>query len=93
MYIQFMQNKRQFLSFILLTLLLFQKLFPKHPFVQALYDFIALLMLGLVAWLAWRHAAMWQIILAIALFFIALVIAGMNRDRLTTIKGKFSRKN
>ncbi|HEX8182521.1 MAG TPA: PGPGW domain-containing protein [Candidatus Saccharimonadales bacterium] len=63
-----------------------EKLFPKNPHVQALYDFITVALLALVAWLAWRHAALWQISLATALFFIALLIAGMNRDRITRIK-------
>ncbi len=68
-----------------------QRLFPKHPFVQAAYDLLALLLLGIVAWLAWQHAAIWQLSLAIALFCITLVIAGMNRDRLVRLKQNVKR--
>ncbi len=69
-----------------------EKLFPKHPYVQAMYDLIALILFAIVAWLSWHHAAVWQISLAIALFCIAVVIAGMNRDRFTAAKRKFFRK-
>jgi hypothetical protein len=68
-----------------------QKLFPKHPFAQALYDLLALLLLGLVAFLAYHHAVIWQISLATVLFFVALLIAGMNRDRYTRLRQKVSR--
>ena len=69
-----------------------QKLFPKHPYVQAGYDFLCVALLALVAWLALRHAAIWQISLAAALFAIAVLIAGMNRDRYSTVKQKISGK-
>ena len=65
-----------------------QRLFPKHPFIQAAYDLLALILLGLVTYLVLHHAAIWQISLAIALFCIALVIAGMNRDRITWFRRK-----
>jgi hypothetical protein len=63
-------------------------LFPNNRFVEWLYDILVVLLLVLVAALAWRHAAWWQISLSIALFFIALFIASMNRDRLKRIRGK-----
>lgn len=68
-----------------------KRLFPAHPFVQAAYDLVCLLMLILVASLALRHSAIWQISLAIALFCISLLIAGMNRDRYTALKDRYSR--
>lgn len=61
-------------------------LFPNNKFVEFLYDLIVVLLLILVGVLAWHHAAIWQISLAILLFFIALFIAAMNRDRLQRIK-------
>lgn len=67
-----------------------QKLFPKHPVAQAFYDLIIVVILILVAWLVWRHAAIWQISLAIGLFFIALLIAGINRDRYASLKNKIT---
>ncbi|HSH55691.1 MAG TPA: PGPGW domain-containing protein [Candidatus Limnocylindrales bacterium] len=63
-----------------------EKLFPNNPTVQWLYDAVVGMLLVLVAVLAWRHAAIWQITLASFLFFIALLIAGLNRDRATRLK-------
>ena len=68
-----------------------QKLFPQHPWVQAGYDVLVLVLLGVVAWLGFRHAAIWQISLAVALFCIAVVIATMNRDRGPRIKRKLTK--
>lgn len=64
-------------------------LFPDNWFVELLYDLAVAVMLVVVAILASRHAAIWQISLSIALFFIALFIASMNRDRLI----RFRRRN
>ncbi len=61
-------------------------LFPANRLVQALYDLIVVLLLILVAVFGWRHAAIWQVSLAIALFFIALLIASLNRERATRLK-------
>lgn len=72
---------------------LVKKLFPDTPVVQWLYDALVILLLALVAALAWRYAAIWQISLAICLFFLALLVAGMNRDRATQIKAKLRRKS
>lgn len=63
-------------------------LFPDHPFVQILYDIAVVIILVLVGGLIWRHAAVWQVSLGIALFFIAVLVAGMNRDRFTRLRGK-----
>lgn len=60
--------------------------FPDNPLVQWLYDILVLALLALVAALAYRHAAIWQISLAIALFFIALAVAALNRDRMSRLK-------
>lgn len=63
-------------------------IFPVNPVVQWLYDIIVVLLWIVVALLAWRHAAIWQISLAIALFFAALAIALLNRDRLNRLRRK-----
>lgn len=67
-------------------------LFPNNPYVQWLYDIIVVLLLALVTVLAYRHAAVWQIGLAVSLFLIALLIALLNRDRLERLKRR-RRKN
>jgi ABC-type multidrug transport system fused ATPase/permease subunit len=63
-------------------------LFPNNKFVEFLYDLLVAVLFVLVGFLAWQHAAIWQISLAIALFFIALFIALMNRDRLNRLKAR-----
>jgi len=63
-------------------------LFPANPYVQWLYDLVVVLLWILVVVLAWHHAAIWQISLAIFLFFIGLAIALLNRDRLTRLRRK-----
>lgn len=63
-----------------------QVLFPANRFVQVMYDIVVVLLLALVGVLAWRHAALWQISLAVGLFFVSLLIAGLNRDRATSLK-------
>ena len=70
-----------------------QYLFPDNKWVQAAYDIAVVLLLGIVAVLAWRHAAIWQISLATALFFIALLIAGLNRDRATRLKERLKKQS
>jgi hypothetical protein len=65
---------------------LVQMLFPDRPHIQLLYDIGVVGLLGVVAALAWQHAALWQISLAILLFFLALLIAGLNRDRAVRLK-------
>jgi len=63
-------------------------LFPEHIIFQWLYDVIVVLLFVLVAVLEWRHAAIWQISLGIGLFFFALFIAAMNRDRFNRLKNR-----
>lgn len=65
-----------------------QFLFPPSPIVQWLYDTIVVLLLVAVGVLGWRHAAIWQVSLGIALFFVALFIAALNRDRWNRLKQK-----
>lgn len=65
-----------------------EKLFPNNRTIQILYDIVVVLILILVGVLAWRHAALWQITLASILFFLALLIAGLNRDRASRLKKK-----
>jgi hypothetical protein len=67
---------------------LVQTLFPNNPVVQILYDILVVLLLILVGVLGWQHAAIWQISLAIALYFIALFIASMNRQRLERFRSR-----
>lgn len=67
-------------------------LFPDLPHIQLLYDIVVVLLLGLVAVLAWMHAAVWQISLAAFLFLLAVLIAGLNRDRAARLKNSFSRR-
>ncbi len=66
-------------------------LFPKVPWIEWVYDGIALLLLCLTFWLGIRHASIWQVGLAVTTFFIALFIALVNRDRLQRIRGNHKR--
>lgn len=61
-------------------------LFPPNPLIQWLYDILVIVLLVLAGWLGERHAAVWQISLAVALFFIAVFLALMNRDRLKALQ-------
>ena len=63
-------------------------LFPANRLVQLLYDAATIGLLALVAVLVWSHSKVWQVSLAIGLFFFALFIAAMNRDRYQRIKHK-----
>jgi hypothetical protein len=63
-------------------------LFPPNPFMQWLYDAVTVLLLVLVAGLTWMHSHLWQISLATAMFFLALFVAAMNRDRYARFKRK-----
>lgn len=63
-------------------------LFPKHPAIQWLYDVLVIVLLVAAGWLAKMHAAIWQISLAIVLFFIAVFLALMNRERLARLRMK-----
>ena len=63
-------------------------IFPVHWWAQILYDVLSLVLIVLVAVLVWSHSRAWQISLAIALFFLAIFIAAMNRDRYQRLKRK-----
>lgn len=63
-------------------------IFPSNPKVEWFYDGLTVLLLAVVSVLAWSHAAVWQISLAVALFFIALTIAALNRGRASRLKRK-----
>lgn len=67
-----------------------QTLFPPRRSIQILYDIVVGLLLILVAVLAWRQSAWWQISLAAGLFFLATMIALLNRERATRLKRKIS---
>lgn len=62
--------------------------FPANIFVQWLYDIVVVLLLILVGVLVWRHSVAWQVSLAVALFFITVFVALMNRDRLDRLRGR-----
>lgn len=62
--------------------------FPAHWFVQVLYDTLTVILIIVVAVLVHRHSRAWQISLAIAMFFLAIFIAAMNRDRYLRLKRK-----
>jgi hypothetical protein len=63
-------------------------LFPKNSKIQLAYDALALVLIILVAVLAWSHSAIWQISVAAVLFFAAVTIAAMNRDRVGRLRRK-----
>ncbi len=63
-------------------------IFPPNPWIQWLYDAIVVLLWILVAILAWQHAAVWQVTLAVSLFFLSLAIALLNRDRMQRIRSR-----
>jgi len=65
-----------------------KKLFPPHPYIQWLYDLICVALLALVAVLAADRSPFWKVSLAIALFFLAIFIAAMNRERYERFKRK-----
>lgn len=65
-----------------------QVIFPKNPIAQWAYDIVAITLFVLAAMLAWMHAALWQLSAAIALFFIAIFVALMNRERLAALRGQ-----
>ncbi len=70
---------------------LVKKLFPPVPWVQWLYDAVVIFLWITVALLAWHHAAVWQITLAVSLFFISLAIALLNRERMERFRAKKQR--
>lgn len=63
-------------------------IFPNHPVAQWAYDVIVVLLLATTVWLAWQSYSFWKISIGATLFFIALLIAGYNRDRLGRLRRK-----
>lgn len=63
-------------------------LFPPSALIQWLYDAVTVLLLALVAVLIWTRSHVWQISLATALFFLAIFVAAMNRERYARFKRK-----
>lgn len=55
--------------------------FPDRPIVQWLYDILTILLFAVSFLFSLRHNAIWQVSLAIFLFFMGLLIATYNRDR------------
>jgi len=67
-------------------------LFPKHPVAQWAYDLVAVALYAVAAYLGWRHAAWWQVSLAVSAFFLATFVALMNRERLQSLKNRRRKK-
>lgn len=63
-------------------------IFPPNPWIQWLYDAIVVLLWIIVALLVWQHAAIWQVSLAVSLFFISVAIALLNRDRMDRFRNR-----
>lgn len=63
-------------------------IFPPIPLVQWLYDVIVVALWVIVFILVQQHAAVWQIGLAVSLFFLSVAIALLNRDRMQRLKRK-----
>jgi hypothetical protein len=66
-------------------------LFPKIPWIEWGYDVLVVLLFALTIALEWRHASIFQMGLGVSAFFIALLIALTNRDRLARLRGKHKR--
>ncbi len=69
-----------------------KSLFPDNKYIQWFYDIIVVLLLAIVTLLAYQHAAAWQVALAGGLFFGAVTIALLNRDRLIRLQARRKRK-
>ena len=67
---------------------LVQFLFPKNKLVQWLYDLLVIILLIIVGVLEAHHDAIWKISIGILLFFAAVFLALMNRDRLQRLRRK-----
>jgi len=63
-------------------------LFPKNPLAEWGYDILVVVLFGLTIWLESRHASVFQMGLGVSAFFVALLIALTNRDRLKRLKSK-----
>lgn len=63
-------------------------LFPPNPLVQWAYDGLVVVLLVLTAFLEARHASVLQMGLGVSAFFVAVLIALTNRDRLKNLQSK-----
>lgn len=63
-------------------------LFPPNPWIQWAYDALVVVLLATTAVLEARHASVLQMSLGVSAFFIAVLIALTNRDRLGSLKNK-----
>lgn len=63
-------------------------LFPEHQIIRWIYDVLVIVLLIVAGFLGLQHAAIWQISLAAGLFFVAIFLALMNRDRLQNFRNK-----
>jgi hypothetical protein len=68
-----------------------QILFPKNAWAEWGYDILTVALFGLTVYLEVHRASLWQQGLGISAFFIALLIALTNRDRLARLRGKHKR--
>jgi hypothetical protein len=65
-----------------------QFFFPRIRWIERAYDALVVLLLIIVAILEWQRAAGWQIALGISLFFVALLLAALNRGRWDRLKNR-----
>lgn len=63
-------------------------LFPDSLIIQTMYDIAALAFFVIATLLAIHHRAIWEISVAVVLFFLAVFVAGLNRGRYHRIKRK-----
>lgn len=57
-------------------------IFPRNSAVEWIYDAVAIVLLGVAAYLIWIHANFTHVSLGVSAFFMAIFIASTNRDRL-----------
>lgn len=67
-------------------------IFLENKPLQLAYDIMVTALLVIVALLALEHGAIWQVSLGTALFFLAIFIGLMNRNRYERLKTKLKRK-
>jgi Putative transmembrane protein (PGPGW) len=63
-------------------------LFPKNPLAEWGYDVLVAILFAVTVLLEVHHASLFQMGLGASAFFIALLIALTNRDRLKRLRGK-----
>jgi hypothetical protein len=68
-----------------------QILFPKNPWAEWGYDALVVVLFGATVYLEMQHANYFAMGLGVTAFFLALLIALTNRDRLQKLRGKHKR--